>query len=303
MPAMSRLPVVVCALVLVWAGEARAWNPYGHRVIAAAAYRRLEPGVARKVDALLALNPDYRRWTAGVAAGERALAAFMRASSWADDLRTDPRYSDGHELSDYSYRDRQRHADWHYINMPLSLDGTPTRPPAIPNVQTQIAELRRRLADPGAPDGVKSYALVWLLHLVGDVHMPLHCVARFDRQLPEGDRGGTRILLSPDPRDHLHGFWDRALGDSPSSDLARATAAARALPVPTAPLAAITDEGIWVAEGVQAARTSVYRPPVGPGPGPFALDAGYSHEARAVAAQRIALAGVRLPRLLNDALR
>jgi hypothetical protein len=225
----------------------------------------------------------------GVPPGERALAAFMRASNWADDIRARPGPA------------ADKHPDWHYVNVPFSADGTPTRRPAVPNVQTQIAELRGRLADRSAPDHARSGALVWLLHLVGDVHMPLHCVARFDRFLPQGDRGGTLILLSVNPRDHLHGFWDRALGDA--TDLASARAEAARLPAPPAALIAVGDEAAWVEEGFEAAKRWVYRPPVEAGPGPFVLDARYARDARLLAAERIALAGARLARLLDDALR
>lgn len=274
---------------LLPAAPAQAWNPHGHRVVAALAYPRLRPAVRRTVDALLAAHPDHARWIEGVAPDERALAAFMHASNWADDIRERPGPA------------ADKHPDWHYVNVPLSLDGTPTRPPAIPNVQTQIAELRRQLADRSVPEGERTTALVWLLHLVGDVHMPLHCVARFDRLLPRGDRGGTLILLSANPRDHLHGFWDRALGDAP--DLASARAQAHQLPTPPAALIAVADESAWVAEGVEAARRWVYRPPVAAGPGPFVLDERYVRDARALAAERIALAGARLARLLDQALR
>jgi hypothetical protein len=281
--------VAVLAVVLGWGAPARAWNPHGHRVVAAFAYRRLRPDVRWKVDALLALHPDHPGWVEGVPPGERSLAAFMRASNWADDLRERPGPA------------ADKHPDWHYVNVPFSLDGTPTRPPALPNVQTQIAELRRRLADPTASDQERSTALVWLLHLVGDVHMPLHCVARFDRSLPHGDRGGTLIRLSSNPHDHLHGFWDRALGDA--TDLASARGQARRLPAPPPALIAVADESAWVNEGSEAAKRWVYRPPVEAGPGPFVLDARYARDARLLAAERIALAGARLARLLDDALR
>jgi len=284
---MRRLLVV--ALVL-WAGQARAWNPHGHRVVAAVAHARLQPRVQQRVAALLASRPEYRQWAAGVPPAERDRAAFLRAANWADDIRELPAYSEA-----------QKHKDWHYINVPFSIDGTRTRPPAVPNVETQIRELRRQLAAPGTSDEAKSSALVWLLHLVGDVHMPLHCVARFDRLLPQGDRGGTLILLSADPKDHLHGFWDRALGDE--GDVRMALAAAQALPEPPAALAAIADEKVWVAEGVEAAKRWVYRGPVKAGPGPFTLDPVYGRDARAISAQRIALAGARLAKLLNEALR
>jgi hypothetical protein len=281
---------VLAVLLLGWAFEARAWNPNGHRVVAAAAYPQLQPPVRQKVAALLALHPQYRRWIEGLAKEERELAAFMRASNWADDIREMP-----------GFPEAQKHKDWHYINIPFSPDGTRTRPPPVPNVQTQIVALRELLADHHSSNEDRSFALVWLLHLVGDVHMPLHCTARFDRQMPQGDRGGTLILISSDPRDNLHLFWDRALGES--IDLGSARASALALPAPPPALAAVTDERVWVNEGFEAAKKWVYKPPVGPGPGPFKLDARYGHDAQVVSAQRISLAAARLARLLNDALK
>ncbi|CAE6770294.1 S1/P1 nuclease [Nitrospira defluvii] len=64
----------------------------------------------------------------------------------------------------------------------------------------------------------------------------------------------------------------------------------------------MSDESIWIEESFQAAQATVYASPVGVGPGPFTLDEAYKTKARAVAAQRVALAGMRLAHLLNDAL-
>jgi hypothetical protein len=279
------------ALVLVLLpAPARAWNPHGHRVVAASAYAQLRPSTRRQVATLLALHPAYPRWTAGVTPGQRAEAAFLRASNWADDIRVDP-----------SIPEADKHKDWHYTNRPYSPDGTPARPAPVPNVETQLRALRRQLVAPSSTPHQRAFALVWLLHLVGDVHQPLHCVARFDRFLPQGDRGGTLVLLSADPQDHLHGFWDRAAGDGP--DLASARRDAAQLPAPATAQLAVSDEAAWVSEGEALARQHVYVAPVGPGPGPFRLDDAYVRTARTVARQRLALAGARLARLLNEALR
>jgi len=43
---------------------------------------------------------------------------------------------------------------------------------------------------------LKSYDLTWLIHLVGDVHQPLHCVARITKGDPEGDKGGNDVKLT-----------------------------------------------------------------------------------------------------------
>lgn len=293
-------------LMLVPGRPARAWNPHGHRVVTAIAYRSLTPPVKARVAALLRLNPAYGRWVAGVAAADRDLVAFMRASNWADDIRE--------ETSGYSpdppgaksltprlgYRDKHRHDHWHFTNKPYSPDGTRLIPAGTPNVQTQIATLRRSLSS-GATDEQKSYDLVWLLHLVGDVHQPLHCAARFTRQQRTGDRGGNSIALAGDDSPHLHAFWDRAGGDGVDPREAMA-AAVRLRPAPEA-LAAIADEAAWVNEGWQEARRSVYALPIGPGPGPYRPTPAYRARAREVAEARLALAGARLARLLNAAVK
>jgi hypothetical protein len=52
-----------------------------------------------------------------------------------------------------------------------------------------------------------------------------------------------------------------------------------------------------------AAEASVHIAPIGVGAGPFTVAAEYRKQARAVAAERVALAGALLANLLNDALR
>jgi hypothetical protein len=56
-------------------------------------------------------------------------------------------------------------------------------------------------------------------------------------------------------------------------------------------LAAVNDEQTWISESFKAAQTSVYVDPISDGAGPFTVDAEYRKQARAVAADRVALAG------------
>jgi hypothetical protein len=102
-------------------------------------------------------------------------------------------------------------------------------------------------------------------------------------------------------KDHLHGFWDGVLGNTLDAKEARALATRLAPADPG--LVAVTDETRWIDEGVQLARRDVYRAPVGVGGGPYTLDEPYRRRAREIAGQRVALAGARLGRLINDALR
>ncbi|KAF5881711.1 S1/P1 nuclease [Rhizobium sp. PEPV16] len=66
------------------------------------------------------------------------------------------------------------------------------------NLETQIVAFTTALpASSGLPDSVRSNDLVWLLHLVGDAHQPLHASARFSKALKKGDQGGNLIDVTP----------------------------------------------------------------------------------------------------------
>jgi hypothetical protein len=53
------------------------------------------------------------------------------------------------------------------------------------------------------------------IHLIGDVHMPLHCCSLFTSEYPTGDKGGNSFYIKPAARGiPLHSFWDGLLGTS-----------------------------------------------------------------------------------------
>jgi hypothetical protein len=174
--------------------------------------------------------------------------------------------------------------------------------PQAPNALTQIEAFRRVLAS-DASDDAKSYDLVWLIHLVGDVHQPLHATSRFSRGMPKGDQGGNKetVCLGFTCGSELHAYWDGLLGDrgGPSD----AEALAMALPAPDATAAAIDDPAVWVRESEKLAEQFVYVGPIGDGAGPFALTDAYQADATRIARQQAALAGARLAALINATLR
>jgi hypothetical protein len=312
---------MVLALAVVFASApARAWDDLGHMEVAALAFAKLTPKARQRAAALLKLNPRHASWVAGAAKADEDRVAFMRASTWADSIKSDANYTEEQRRSPTAaqalgYADHLRHKSWHYINRPFSPDATPVVPPETPNIGTQIPVLRAALAGNDTSDDAKSYALVWLLHLVGDVHQPLHCVARFDRAQPRGDAGGNAVEImgnsQPSPCDdprycpfgppkNLHFFWDDLEGASYATQTALAASAR--LPKPDPKKAAISDEKVWIDEGFELARTVVYAPPIGVGAGPFTVDEKYEATAHKVARERMALAAARLANLVNDAL-
>jgi hypothetical protein len=301
----ARTILLPLCLALLGAPAALAWNDFGHRVVAAAAWPHLHPAVRAQVSRLLELNPDYPRWIAGVPAARRAQIAFIQAAVWADAIKGDGRHRfDGDRprgpdaARNIGYSDPLEHRYWHFIDQPFSSDHTPLRSAARPNIETELVALQRTLRSSRASAALKSYDLVWIEHLVGDAHQPLHAVSRFTRALPKGDAGGNFIALCRPPcRRNLHGFWDDVLGRSQSPTAAIRYAAA--LPAPDPRLAAIASPRRWLEESARIAEQEVYAAPIGEGRGPYRLDAAYRRQALAVARVEAALAGARLALVLN----
>ena len=305
---MTVVRFVVALISLVLTLRASAWDDFGHMTVAAVAWEQLSPELQQRATALLKLNPNYQAWIANVPPENADEVAFVRAATWPDAIKRDATYkNDGEQPSgpdagkNVGYGDLLQHRYWHFVDQPFSPDGTPVHAASTPNAETQIVAFRQTLASPNAPDELKSYDLVWLLHLVGDVHQPLHATSRFDHQQPNGDRGGNSVALCKRPcKDELHGFWDDVLGKSEKP--ADAIAAARRIASADPGLAGILDESTWIQESFHLARTAVYVKPIGIGPGPFTLDQRYRSAAQAVAEKRVALAGARLAGILKAAL-
>jgi len=297
---------------------AHAWNSFGHMEAAAVAWDKLTPQAKQEATRLLKLNPQYETWINGIPAGPRDEVAFVRAATWPDEIKSLSGYvNDGprngnvaphtpEASQNVGYSDHFRHRYWHFIDEPFSTDGTPLQQPVPPNAQTQIAAFRTTLGDETASDDVRSYDLAWLLHLVGDVHQPLHATARFTRDEPDGDAGGNdvKVTCSPpcgDPKE-LHAFWDDLLG-SDKAPASEAIAAADDLAPADFGKAAEADEKAWIKESFELAEKSVYAGPVGDGKGPFTLTENYQKQSLDIAKKQIALAGARLANLLNQALK
>ena len=191
------------------------------------------------------------------------------------------------------------HKYWHFIDTPFSTDGTPLPAVPAPNALERIRLFRAVLAS-GSPDELKSYDLVWLLHLVGDIHQPLHASTRVSQADPDGDAGGNLVKLDC-AQCELHLYWDGLLGGG--NDLKSVIEGARRLPQAKSSLAAKSEAEAWAAESFADAEQAVYVPPVGPGNGPFALSPAYRKKARDLGRRRVALAGARLARVLNQELR
>ena len=303
---------LTAVILVVMGAQAHAWDDEGHMIVAAAAYDQLTPQAKARVAQLLALNKYPTNGSNNVSAADKARAVFMMAATAPDAIKKDTKHftNDGEDPTkapdasrNTGFDDKNMHKYWHYVDLPFSTDGTPLVQPASINVSERI-ELFRKTLGSNARDQLKAYDLVWLLHLVGDIHQPLHAISRFTRggDKQEGDRGGNAVKLCASPcRGELHSFWDDALGTS--KNVSAAIKAARALPKADAAQASEANETAWAKESFGIAEQEAHKKPIGAGNGPFILTNAYKSNAKKVARTRAALAAARLANLLNSELK
>lgn len=317
---MRRLAAGLLILPLLLPSTASAWNDAGHQIVARIAWEHMTPAARDAAIELLQqapadaclreLMPDDARPLA-----ERQRELFMRAATWADIVRPQSK-EDPRPCVQY------HRATWHYINyfwrgQSHSENPPPEDPdmrPPEPNAVTQMAALSETLGHASRPRAERAIDLAWLLHLVGDIHQPLHTSARVSpdiEQEREGDRGGNDFRLGPDEKAmSLHAFWDRIVdlhAGAKAGEARHAYHVRTAITImkrhPRAMLARWLDPTAfeaWAREGFFVTRTKVYPPALERGRMP---SADYRREAYAVSEQAIALAGYRLAALLNERLR
>lgn len=153
--------------------NALAWGPTGHRVVGHIAMKELSINALTKVSEILANQ------------------TFDRVANWPDEIKSDP--------AQYSHT-----YNWHYTDWPDEMhdhneensSGT-----LIKSIGEQVAVLKNPLSSKEQ----KVFALKFLVHLVGDLHMPLH--------VGNGqDLGGNACkVVFFGKQTNLHAVWDEGI--------------------------------------------------------------------------------------------
>ncbi len=283
--------VIGTALLLLMTAAATrpawAWGPLGHRTIGAIADQLLNAHAHAVVAGLLQDdldqfgNPSHR-------------TTLEAVGNWADEIRGTP----------------ASHPTWHYDNRPAC--GTEPRSEYCRDGQCNTAQLERLIrvvSDTRATPRERNEALKWIVHLVGDIHQPLHAA-------DNDDEGGNAVAVAlagvrTRRRTNLHSVWDDQL-----VRLALQTRNTRRPPADVAALASQAEnlrhsrgQGTpeeWAQESNSLARRFAYHY------AEFAchaiprriviLDADYERAAERVVRDQLLLAGARLAALLNQAL-
>ena len=261
--ALVLVPLLITSLV-VPARPAMAWGRNAHRAATRLAESRLTPEAKALVRELLE-------------EGE----SLTDASTWADEHSRDIPGSGG----------------WHYVNVPIDAEAYSDRYCRGACVVSKFHEFYNILADKNAPRARRRMALRYVVHLVEDVHQPLH--VGDDR-----DRGGNNVQLSffRDDRTNLHQIWDSGLlriGFRNERVLAdELTRLARRPEAQNWIEGNIED---WADESLEAAREA-YRVPGGRNKLRSGMRLGreYQDLHLPVATRRLAQAGMRLSDVINS---
>ncbi|MDR2165036.1 MAG: S1/P1 nuclease [Zoogloeaceae bacterium] len=290
---------LVAALLLLPAfwppAPALAWNAAGHRLVAALAWQRMTPTARQQASALLLRHPDYARWLKRQREADAAYGVFLEASTWADEIRHDRRFHDPGEKPTArlpGFPDMLRHGNWHFRDTP---EENRRRTTPEGEIDTRLQGLARDLAEGSADRRV--YALPWVIHLTGDIHQPLHTAGRYDGggngfPVENPHAGGKKAFTS------LHAYWD----DLPGAPWLRG----RQLEPPLRRLAALPapaqgNVAQWLTESRALVKQEGRVYPARTGP-ITRLTPEFHRRAQALANRRLATAGARLGRLLNQVL-
>ncbi|KQV60137.1 hypothetical protein ASC95_01270 [Pelomonas sp. Root1217] len=234
--------------------SARAWGAEGHRLIAELAQKQLTLSATAEVDRLLGLEPG---------------ATMVSVSTWADEKRAPAT------------------APLHYVNPPEGAcdydrqrdcrDGRCV----VEAITAKVAILKSR-----ASDAERLAALKWVIHLVGDVHQPLHVGLAHDK-------GGNLYQVRAFGRgSNLHAVWDSAMLKRLPYSAELVASAAAAVPA----VSVRSDPAAWASESCALSRSADFYPE------DRKVDAAYLARWDATLVRQLARAGMRLAATLNEAL-
>jgi hypothetical protein len=322
----------VTALLLCFQGLAAfGWNLPGHMAVTGLAYDELTAAQQKKLAKLIRKHPGFNLIQQGFADDDiDDREVVMAAATWPDLAKFDTKHyhHNGYEETDPAITSvtfsTNMHKGWHFVDTPLWVDDSPASAlPDVPRVNaTNLVTVLMAQLKSNESDEAKAYDLGWLLHLVGDIHQPLHCITGVTPTFPKGDRGGNSVKLRGEFHDgigDLHAFWDDVLGETahmvnghPRLDQDIMTAdeisdAAHKIKLPA--YAEKLEPPVWAKESFNMAKRDVYSLPCeefmqadGDKELRMTLTKEYHKTAVADTKRRIRIAGHRLALLLKQIL-
>ncbi len=168
--------IVLLLIISTDINASPTWGATGHRVIGKTADNYLKPSAKRQIKKLL----------------KRQTLAFV--STYADEIKSDKRYNEFYT--------------WHYINMPFSETYESSEKKPKGDLVSGINYCKNIIKDKNSSDDDKAFYLKLLIHLIGDLHQPMHVGLK-------EDRGGNDFKVKWHFKDtNLHKVWDTQIIES-----------------------------------------------------------------------------------------
>jgi hypothetical protein len=253
----SLLALFMCSSFNSNNNSSAKWGATGHRVVGEIASDYLKSKTKRKIRKLL---------------NGKSLA-FV--STFADEIKSDSSYNEFYT--------------WHFINMPLNSDYKTSKKNPKGDLVTGINHCKKVILDNTSSREDKVFYLKMLVHLIGDLHQPMHI------GLAE-DRGGNDFKVQWHYKDtNLHRVWDSEMIDT--YDMGYMEIAKNADALSKQQVAAIQEGTVidWVDETHELSR-KVYAS----AKADENLRYRYSYNNFKTVRDQLQIAGIRLAKVLND---
>ncbi|RFS22371.1 S1/P1 Nuclease [Chitinophaga silvatica] len=158
-----------------------AWGPNGHRIVAEIAWLHLTPKARKAVSNII---------------GPKSMAMV---ANWPDFIKSDTTHQYDHTNT------------WHYLDFPANVDRSTfdqmLNAATGENLYTETQAMIKNLKDKSLSKDQHTFSLSFLIHMMGDMHQPLH-VGR------DEDMGGNKINVTWfNTPSNLHRVWDEQLID------------------------------------------------------------------------------------------
>ncbi|MDT0595671.1 S1/P1 nuclease [Glaciecola petra] len=251
---------IICVIVAIniSINDASAWGQTGHRVTGEIAEKYLT------VEAKAAIQNILEN------------QGLAEISTYADEMRSNPEYF-WQEVA----------GPFHYVTVPLGKTYSDVGAPEEGDSVTAIKRFSKILKDSESSKADKQLALKMLVHIIGDLHQPLHAGNGTDRG------GNDRKLKFFWEESNLHRVWDSGLIDRRQLSYTEWTVFLAAKITPEKLKAwQTTDPLVYIAESAKI-RDKIY-------PESDDLSWQYLYKHAPTVKQRLSQAGVRIAAHLND---
>lgn len=325
---VSAFVLLLCCALLQ--PSALAWDAVGHRLTAEIVLSELSPAKQQALRELLTHHPRYQidfleampasvrtanpdqqlQWLLGQAAYWPDIARGLPETEARRFNRPAWHFIDGAWVRDAA----SKQGNVYVLQQPLATVAGEAAAAIrsesdVGNVITALDYNTRVLTDNNRSMAERAVALCWVLHLMGDIHQPLHAGSLFSPNLfRNGDRGGNAITTDDGS---LHARWDRALADSGVMTNLEAIQRDRSA-YSQSVNSSTSDWTQWLAESRTLLLTEVYTDSMladissadrqGAALPEQRLDTTYVQNMQRLSRQRLALAGFRIAIWLENAL-